>query len=178
MEGDQIDTTRASGESGTPHTAAGSTTGKNADATVAGGTELTMDAGAAVDGGTVDTDMLLMAVDVDGDDIPDIVMVESLESAPTGSPPGTDLGSDMVGGDTGAGAVSAVALTGTSDPVYDLVSVLYHALQGAETTVAYADDAAYTGDAELAQFFAEIQAQDRDRATRAKALLRTYLATE
>lgn len=67
------------------------------------------------------------------------------------------------------------AMTGTSDPIYDLVSVLYHALQGAEASMIYAGDAAYGDDTELAQFFEEIQDQDCKRAERAKQLLRRYL---
>ena len=67
------------------------------------------------------------------------------------------------------------AMTGTPDPVYDLVSVLYHALQGAEASMFYAGDAAFDDDPELAQFFEEIQEQDRRRAERAKQLLRRCL---
>ncbi|HWP45893.1 MAG TPA: hypothetical protein VNM22_01915 [Candidatus Limnocylindrales bacterium] len=62
--------------------------------------------------------------------------------------------------------------TGTRDELYDLISVLYHILQGAETYLQYIEDAEQTGDNELAQFFREIQQQDRQRADRAKELLR------
>jgi rubrerythrin len=61
---------------------------------------------------------------------------------------------------------------GTRDELYDLISVLYHTLQGAETYLQYIEDAEQTGDNELAQFFREIQQQDRQRADRAKELLR------
>ena len=47
---------------------------------------------------------------------------------------------------TGASAEQA---TGTRDATYDLVSVLYHALQGAETARHYMQDAAQAGDQEL-----------------------------
>ena len=47
--------------------------------------------------------------------------------------------------------------TGTKDPTYDLVSVLYHALQGADLYVQYASDAG--SDQELAAFFQEVQQQ-------------------
>jgi rubrerythrin len=59
--------------------------------------------------------------------------------------------------------------TGTSNPTYNLVSVLYHALQGAENYEKYATDAG--GDQELADFFREVQQQEQQRADRAKALL-------
>ena len=39
-----------------------------------------------------------------------------------------------------------MAHTGTPDPVYDLISVAYHALQGAETYEQYAEDAQAQGD--------------------------------
>jgi hypothetical protein len=59
--------------------------------------------------------------------------------------------------------------TGTNDPTYDLVSVLYHALQGADLYVQYASDAG--SDQELAAFFQEVQQQEKQRADRAKQLL-------
>jgi hypothetical protein len=54
-------------------------------------------------------------------------------------------------------AASAEQATGTRDDTYDLVSVLYHALQGAETARQYIQDAAQAGDEELVQFFQEAQ---------------------
>jgi hypothetical protein len=59
--------------------------------------------------------------------------------------------------------------TGTSNPTYNLVSVLYHALQGAENYEKYANDAG--SDQELANFFREVQQQEQQRADRAKTLL-------
>jgi hypothetical protein len=59
--------------------------------------------------------------------------------------------------------------TGTSNPEYNLVSVLYHALQGAELYEKYASDAG--GDQDLASFFREVQQQEQQRAERAKQLL-------
>ena len=41
-------------------------------------------------------------------------------------------------------------VTGTPDEQYDLVSVLYHALQGGETSEQYIEDARTAGDEELA----------------------------
>jgi hypothetical protein len=62
-------------------------------------------------------------------------------------------------------------VTGTPDEHYDLVSVLYHALQGGETSQQYIDDARKAHDAELAQFFEQVQVEDRNRAESAKRLL-------
>jgi hypothetical protein len=61
------------------------------------------------------------------------------------------------------------------DEHYDLVSILYHALQSRETIQKYARDAQEAGDAELAQFFREVIDEDRERADRAKVLLRDRL---
>ncbi|HEY4547532.1 MAG TPA: hypothetical protein VIG90_14060 [Pedomonas sp.] len=63
--------------------------------------------------------------------------------------------------------------TGTSDSTYDLVSVLYHCLQGVEMYEVYAADA--EDDEELARFFEEITQQERERAERAKQLLAARL---
>ncbi|MCK6545757.1 hypothetical protein L6R52_07810 [Myxococcota bacterium] len=70
----------------------------------------------------------------------------------------------------------AEAASGTPDPDYDLVSVLYHALQGAETYAEFVDDAEDAGDRELAEFFLEVQREETMRAERAKQLLATRLA--
>ena len=59
----------------------------------------------------------------------------------------------------------------TADHVYGLVSVLYHALQGAETYERYIDDAERAGDDELVRFFEQCRDEENDRATRAKRLL-------
>ncbi|HLU27333.1 MAG TPA: hypothetical protein VKZ65_02765 [Glycomyces sp.] len=68
--------------------------------------------------------------------------------------------------------------TGTRDVSYNLVSVLYHALQEASTIQQYIDDAKQRGDAEAATFFAEVQEQDHSRAERAKALLASQFGTQ
>ena len=65
--------------------------------------------------------------------------------------------------------------TGTKDEQYNLASVLYHTLQGAETYERYIHDAQQAGDQELAQFLREVQAENRRRAERAKELLRQRL---
>jgi rubrerythrin len=61
------------------------------------------------------------------------------------------------------------ANTGTKDATYNLVSVLYHALQGADLYEQYANDAG--SDQDIANFFREIQQQEKQRADRAKQLL-------
>jgi hypothetical protein len=67
------------------------------------------------------------------------------------------------------------AQRGTSDVSYNLISVIYHALQGAETYGVYANDAEQDGNAQLAAFFREVQQDSLDRADRAKALLKRHL---
>jgi hypothetical protein len=60
---------------------------------------------------------------------------------------------------------------GTPDQEYDLISILYHALQGAEVYLDYAEDAEEAGDSELAEFLREVQQEEARRAERAKQLL-------
>lgn len=61
--------------------------------------------------------------------------------------------------------------TGTRDEHYDLVSVLYHALQGADTCDRYAMDAETNGDERLVAFFREAQTMQTEISERAKGLL-------
>jgi hypothetical protein len=61
--------------------------------------------------------------------------------------------------------------TGTRNITYDVVSILYHALQGAETYDRYCADAIDSSDYELAKFFREVQEEERRRADRAKEML-------
>jgi hypothetical protein len=63
--------------------------------------------------------------------------------------------------------------TGASNPEYNLISVLYHALQGADLYQKYASDAG--SDQDLATFFREVQQQEQQRADRARQLLATRL---
>lgn len=65
--------------------------------------------------------------------------------------------------------------TGTRDTTYNLVSILYHALQGAETYDQYIEDANGQGDNELAQFFGDVKEEEKRRADRAKKLLASRL---
>ena len=61
--------------------------------------------------------------------------------------------------------------TGERDENYNLISVLYHALQGAETTQQYQKDAEQSGDEPLAQFFQEARSGYAEFAQQAKRLL-------
>ena len=70
------------------------------------------------------------------------------------------------------------ANTGTQDTTYNLLSIIYHALQGAETYEKYINDAEQSGDTELAQFFREVRDVNTQRAERGKQLLATRLGQE
>ena len=61
--------------------------------------------------------------------------------------------------------------TGTRDEHYNLVSVLYHALHGADNCDQYALDAEAAGNERLAAFFREAQGGQMLLAERAKELL-------
>ena len=63
--------------------------------------------------------------------------------------------------------------TGTSDPTFNIISVLYHALQGAETIQKYLDDA--NTDEELRTYFAQVQQGYRRAADMGKRLLAQQL---
>jgi hypothetical protein len=54
---------------------------------------------------------------------------------------------------------------------YDIVSTLYHALQGAETCATFIHDAEKAGDKEAAEFFHEVQDENRKVAMKAQELL-------
>ena len=68
------------------------------------------------------------------------------------------------------GAATSTA-TGVSDPTFNLVSILYHALQAAQTYDTYIRDAEQHGDTNMAQFLRQIQMEDRNRAQYAMQLL-------
>jgi hypothetical protein len=61
--------------------------------------------------------------------------------------------------------------TGTRDEHYNLISALYHLLEGASTCEQYIRDAQQAGDQELAQFFKDWQDEQRNLSERAKNLL-------
>jgi rubrerythrin len=68
-------------------------------------------------------------------------------------------------------AQASTGNTGTTDVTYNLVSILYHALQGAETYDQYISDAEQKNDKDLAQFFRDTKEENQRRADRAKQLL-------
>jgi hypothetical protein len=78
---------------------------------------------------------------------------------------------------TGSSAASSSMATGsgssqrTPDITYDLVSVVYHALQGCQTYEQYAQDAEQEGQQEIAQFLREVMQEDQRRADRGQELL-------
>ena len=65
--------------------------------------------------------------------------------------------------------------TGTRDDTYDVISVVYHALQGAENCEIYADDAE---DEQLRNFFKQATEQQRQLAEQGKQLLQQCLQKE
>ncbi len=65
--------------------------------------------------------------------------------------------------------------TGVSDDVYNLASILYHDLQGAENYARYAADAERSGDQELVDFFREMQQTDSELSQRILGLLKARL---
>ena len=69
-------------------------------------------------------------------------------------------------------------ITGTGDVTYNLVSVLYHSLQGAETYEFFESDAEESGDEEAKTFFREVREEEQRRADRAKLLLAKRLKTD
>lgn len=69
------------------------------------------------------------------------------------------------------GQVRSQGQTGETDENYNLISVLYHALQGAETISKYVRDAQEAEDEELVAFFEETKSAYVERANEAKQLL-------
>jgi hypothetical protein len=61
------------------------------------------------------------------------------------------------------------------DKDYDLISVIYHASQGAEICKQYSADAEKAGDNETAQFFKEVQEQNAKLVQKGKDLLKKCL---
>ncbi|MBD1841291.1 hypothetical protein H6F78_20085 [Coleofasciculus sp. FACHB-64] len=69
-------------------------------------------------------------------------------------------------------------ITGTADEHYNLISVLYHALEGASTYEIYIQDAEEAGDEELVEFFQQLEEEESQRAERAKELLAKRIAPQ
>lgn len=62
--------------------------------------------------------------------------------------------------------------TGTRDVQFDLMSVIYHALEAASTADKYRQDAEREGEEDLVQFFENVIDSNRDLADLGKELLR------
>jgi hypothetical protein len=65
--------------------------------------------------------------------------------------------------------------TGTRDEHDNVINVLYHAFQGADTCATYLQDAEHAGDQDLAQFFREVRGTYQQLAGRSKTLVRQRL---
>ena len=65
--------------------------------------------------------------------------------------------------------------TGEKDKTYDLFSIIYHALQGAETVDMYIRDAEGAGDKELVTYFRNVQKEYRQLADEGKRLISSRL---
>jgi rubrerythrin len=61
--------------------------------------------------------------------------------------------------------------TGIPNTIYDLSSVLFHALEGGASYDTYIEDAEREGDRELVEFFQLVRDEDSTRADRAQQLL-------
>src|SRR5919112_6177230 len=67
--------------------------------------------------------------------------------------------------------------TGTPNTIYDLSSVLFHALEGGASYDTYIEDAEREGDQELAEFFRRVRDEDSTRADEAQRLLAERTST-
>ena len=59
----------------------------------------------------------------------------------------------------------------TTDKDYDIISTLYHTLQGEENARVYAHDAMEEGDSETSKFFSKVEDKYKEIADEAKNLL-------
>jgi hypothetical protein len=76
---------------------------------------------------------------------------------------------NIVGG--GAGGARGERATGTPNTIYNLSSVLFHALEGGASYDTYIEDAEREGDEELAEFFRRVRDEDSMRADEAQMLI-------
>lgn len=82
-----------------------------------------------------------------------------------------------VSGQTQGQSQTGGNVTGTPDHIFNLVSVLYHALESSTTNQKYIQDAKQAGNNDLVQFFQQIQQEDRQRAQKAQQLLGTVITS-
>src|SRR5918999_1018412 len=106
-------------------------------------------------------------------------MTEGKGARTRGTPDTTIHDPDDVIGGVAAGE-SGERATGTPNTIYDLSSVLFHALEGGASYDTYIEDAEREGDQELADFFRRVRDEDSMRADEAQRLLaeRSPTATE
>ena len=95
------------------------------------------------------------------------------EERTTGMPDATIRDpADTIGGVAGGGGSgTGERATGTPNTIYDLSSVLFHALEGGASYDTYIEDAQREGDQELADFFRRVRDEDSMRADEAQRLL-------
>ncbi len=67
--------------------------------------------------------------------------------------------------------------TGTGNVTFDLVSILYHSLEGAQTYDKYIQDAQSQGNNDLVKFFQDVKQEEFNRAERCKQLLGQHLSS-
>jgi hypothetical protein len=82
-----------------------------------------------------------------------------------------DVMDDVIGSGNGERA------TGTPNTIYDLSSVLFHALEGGASYDTYIEDAEREGDEELTEFFRRVRDEDSMRADEAQRLLAERTST-
>lgn len=88
----------------------------------------------------------------------------------------TDTSKSTQPGREGASDVS-MPDRAADDPHYNLISILYHALKGADLYDEYISDAEAAGDDELRAFFEQVQKEENLRAQRARELLTARLGS-
>ena len=99
-------------------------------------------------------------------------MIEGRGEREKGTPDVTiDDPADTIGAVAGGDDESGERATGTPNTIYNLASVLFHALQGGASYDTYVEDAEQEGDEELSEFFRRVREEDRDRAAEARMLL-------
>ncbi len=67
--------------------------------------------------------------------------------------------------------------SGTDNVTFDLVSILYHSLEGAQTYDKYIQDAQSKGNSDLVKFFQDLKQEEFNRAERCKQLLGQHLSS-
>lgn len=74
------------------------------------------------------------------------------------------------------GSQSGSGTTGTDNVTSNLVSILYHCLEGAQTHDKYIQDAQQQGNNDVVQFFQQVKQEEMRRAEQCKQLLGQHLS--